>query len=199
VPPGDYFVATLISSHSRKEKAMTEKQQETREEEVARVRSYLTSQAMRRTPAQIVDALREAHRRFLEATAAVPDDVFHTPPQEGEWSAADVLGHVRAIAAIDERAIRGVIERGEQPANVRDIIEHAPREATREKLLAELETFREQLIALVLQADPQAHLDITWGHREFGQMNWREWLLFARVHTLDHTRQMQAIAVALAP
>ncbi len=28
-------------------------------------------------------------------------------------------------------------------------------------------------------------------------MHWREWLLFARVHTLDHTRQIQAIAEAL--
>jgi len=65
-------------------------------------------------------------------------------------------------------------------------------------LLAELEALRERLIASVLQADPQAHLDITWGHREFGQMNWREWLLFARVHILDHARQMQAIAAALA-
>ena len=29
-------------------------------------------------------------------------------------------------------------------------------------------------------------------------MNWREWLLFARVHTLDHARQMQAITAVLA-
>jgi hypothetical protein len=29
-------------------------------------------------------------------------------------------------------------------------------------------------------------------------MNWREWLLFARVHTLDHARQMLAIAHTLA-
>ena len=58
--------------------------------------------------------------------------------------------------------------------------------------------YRERLIAVVLQADPQAHLDIVWGHNEFGKMNWREWLLFARVHTLDHARQMQAIAAALS-
>jgi len=28
-------------------------------------------------------------------------------------------------------------------------------------------------------------------------MNWREWFLFARVHTLDHARQIQAIATTL--
>ena len=177
---------------------MAQEKEETREEEVARVRSYLVSQAMRRTPAQLVEALREAHQQFLAAIAAVPDAAFRTTPKEGEWSAADVLAHVRSIAAFDERSICGVLERGEQPANVDDALEQAPTHATREQMLADLEALRKRLIAVLLQADPQAHLDIVWGHNEFGNMNWREWLLFARVHTLDHARQMQAIAAALA-
>ena len=177
---------------------MSEERQETREEEVARVRSYLASQSMRRTPEQIVEALREAHSQFRTAMALIPDADFRTPPWEGEWSAADVLSHVHAIAAFDERSIRAVIERGEQPSDVNDVIEAAPPEATREQMLVAIELLREQLIASVLQGDPHAHLDIVWGHREFGKMNWREWLLFARVHTLDHARQMQSIATALA-
>ena len=177
---------------------MTQEKQETREEEVARVRSYLASQALRRTPEQLVEALREAHHQFLAATTAVPDAAFRTIPREGEWSAADVLAHVRTIAAIDERSICGVLERGEQPANVNDALEHAPTDATREQLLADIERLREQLIAVVLQADSQAHLDIVWGHNEFGNMNWREWLLFARVHMLDHAGQMQAISAVLS-
>ncbi len=177
---------------------MAEGKQETREEEVARVRSYLASQAMRRTPAQLVEALRDAHRQFLEATAAISDANFQRVPQEGEWAAADVLAHVRTIAALEEQSIRTIIERGERPPSIDDAVGAAPAGATRETLLAELEHSREQLYAVVLQADPQAHLDITWGHGEFGQMNWREWLLFARVHALDHTHQMQAIATALA-
>lgn len=177
---------------------MAQEKQETREEEVARVRSYLASQAMRHTPVQLVEALQEAHHQFLAATAAVPDAAFRATPKEGEWSAADVLAHVRSIAAFDERSICGVIERGDQPANVDDVLEQAPTNTTREQLLADIEALRERLIAVVLQADPQAHLDIVWGHNEFGNMNWREWLLFARVHTLDHARQMQAIAAGLA-
>jgi len=176
---------------------MAQDKQETREEEVARVRSYLASQAMRRAPAQLVETLREAHQQFLAATAAVPDAAFRTVPREGEWSAADVLAHVCSIAAFDERSICGVIERGEQPANVDDALEHAPTDATREQMLADIAALRERLMTVVLQADPQAHLDIVWGHNEFGNMNWREWLLFARVHTLDHARQMQAIAAVL--
>src|SRR5437588_11853892 len=94
---------------------MTQEKQETREEEVARVRSYLASQAMRRTPEQLVEALREAQKQFLAATADVPDDAFRTTPKDGEWSAADVLEHVRNIAAIDEVSISGVIELGVTP------------------------------------------------------------------------------------
>jgi uncharacterized damage-inducible protein DinB len=176
---------------------MAERKQETREEEVARVRSYIASQSMRRTPAQLVDMLREAHRQFLEATAAISDADFRTPPQEGEWAAADVLAHVGQIAAMEERSIRIMIERGEQPPPIRDVLETAPASATREQMLAQLEESRQKLITLVLQADPQAHLDVTWGHGEFGQMNWREWLLFARVHALDHARQMQSISAML--
>jgi uncharacterized damage-inducible protein DinB len=178
---------------------MTQERQETRAEEVARVRGYLASQSMRRTPEQLVAALREAHQQLLAASAAIPDDHFHTTPGEGEWSAADVLAHVRRIATFEGRTIGSVIVYGEQPPNVDDTLEHSPKEITRERILADIAARREQLIAVVLQADPQAHLDILWGHNEFGQMNWREWLLFARVHTLDHARQLQAIAAALSP
>lgn len=91
-----------------------------------------------------------------------------------------------------------MIEHGEQPPPIRDVLETAPASDTREQMLAQLEEARQKLTTLVLQADPQAHLDITWKHDEFGQMNWREWLLFARVHALDHTRQMQSISAMLA-
>ncbi|MHB8596368.1 MAG: DinB family protein [Ktedonobacteraceae bacterium] len=176
---------------------MSESKQETREEEVARVRSYLAGQSMRRTPVQLVEVLRDAHHQFLAATATIADANFRTPPQEGEWAAADVLAHVCTIAALEEQSIRTIIERGERPAGITDSIEAAPVGVPREEMLAELEHSREQLFTVVLQADPGDHLDITWGHGEFGRMNWREWLLFARVHALDHTRQMQAIATAL--
>ena len=176
---------------------MPGEKQETRAEEIARVRGYLASQAMKRTPAQLIDTLREAHQQFLAAAAAVPDPLFRAAPGDAEWSAADVMGHMLIIAAIDETAIPAVIERGEQPPDIVDLISPAPADMTREQMLAELERLRERLIASVLNADPAAHLDILWGHNEFGQMNWREWLLFARVHTLDHTRQMQSIARTL--
>ncbi len=177
---------------------MSENRQETREEEIARVRSYLASQAMKRTPEQLVNVLREAHHQFLEATAAIPEQSFRTLPQEGEWAAADVLAHVCWVAAMEGRAIRAIIEQGKQSASFSDRPDKAPPDATRESLLSNLDQSREQLFALVLQADPNAHLDIKPSYSDFGPMNWREWLLLARLHELDHVRQMQTIAAALA-
>ena len=51
---------------------MAQEKQETREEEVARVRSYLASQATRRTPEQLVEALREAHQHFSGSNCCSP-------------------------------------------------------------------------------------------------------------------------------
>src|SRR5437588_10158916 len=98
--------------------------------------------------------------------------------KEREWAAIDVLKHVRDIAAYDASAISTVLERGEKPPDIQDVIVPAPAEATREGLLEDVKRSAEQLDAVVLRADPMAHLDITWSHPEFGAMHWREWLLF---------------------
>lgn len=179
---------------------MSEEKQESRADEVVRVRGYLTSQAAKRTPAQLVEALREAHQQFIAATNAVPEAKFRVPPSEGEWPAIDILEHVRMLAEFDVDTIVRVIEGGEPAKTSMERLDEpnpAP-DATREDLLATVSDLREQLMAAALQADPNARLDITWRHTEFGAMNWREWLLFARVHTLDHARQIQGIANTFA-
>ena len=172
-------------------------QQETRSDEIARVRGYLASQAIKRTPEQIVEALREAHKQLLDATAKVPTDAFRRVPREGEWAAVDVLAHVRMMAMIEARSIPLAAERGERPGSIRDALEAAAPDTTREALLASINEARQHLIAAVLRADPEAHLNVRWSVSEFGELNWRECLLFARVHTLDHARQLAAIAEAV--
>ncbi len=178
---------------------MTEEKKESRTEEVARVRSYLASQSMKRTPAQLVENLQEAHTSLVKAANAVPNDKFHMPPSEGEWSAAQVLEHVRMLAERDVHSIMVVLTLGRLPdPQVGDLETPAPSPTvSRQELLVTIQWLRHQLINAVMQADPQVRLDMTWSHSEFGEMNWREWLLFARVHTLDHARQLEAIAQLL--
>ena len=57
---------------------------------------------------------------------------------------------------------------------------------------------REALFERVLRADPLAHLETPIEHGMFGPLNWRETLLFMRLHDLDHARQLQKIAATLA-
>ena len=51
----------------------------------------------------------------------------------------------------------------------------------------------DSLYAHVRDADPAAFLDVKWKHPMFGDLNWREWLLFIRIHSKDHARQLAAM------
>ena len=48
-------------------------------EEIAQLRSYLTSQSMKRTPVQLYDALEEAYRQLLETVDQFPETAFTQP------------------------------------------------------------------------------------------------------------------------
>jgi hypothetical protein len=126
--------------------------------------------------------MQEAHQQFLTAVATVSDALSRTTPRQGEWSALDVLLHMCTMAAFDASAIAEVLERGEQPPDIQDAIVPAPQETTRTDLLADLGRFRQQLRAVVLQAEPNAHLEIVWSHPEFGAMNWGVALVRPRPH-----------------
>jgi hypothetical protein len=168
---------------------------ETRAEEVARVRSYLTAQAAKRTPAQMVEVLKEAHQQFVQATRAVPESLFHTPAQPGEWSAAQVLTHMVEMADFDVQTIVTLLETGQKGSDWSSFARQSSQIETREDGLSKLNALRETLMAAAVAATPEAQVEVVaWVHPEFGELRWREALLFARVHTLDHARQMAAIA-----
>jgi hypothetical protein len=84
---------------------------------------------------------------------------------------------------------------GERPGQVSDRISGGDRAALDEPAdyWREFESGRERFYAGVLLARGDEHLDVTIAHPTFGALNWREWMLFMRVHDLDHLRQLQAI------
>lgn len=47
----------------------------------------------------------------------------------------------------------------------------------RDKMLASVREALDSLYVHVREADPEAFLDCTWRHPEFGEMDWRSWLL----------------------
>lgn len=163
------------------------------EEEIKRLRSYLVVQSMKRTPVQIIEVLREARHQFMAAVVAVPDMVRF---DEHSWSTIEIIEHVSLFMSSYETAICSVLQTGQRPPDVYDRHEIIPRRdkgETRDRLLLHLEKALNHLTSCVLQADPFVHLDITWKHFELGKMHWRAWLLFTRVHLLDHIKQVRQI------
>jgi uncharacterized damage-inducible protein DinB len=166
-------------------------------EEIAQLRSYLASQSMKRTPVQIYSALQEVYHQFLEALDQFPEAAFEKPYQEGVWSIAEILEHVTLFMRVYEKAICMALEQSLQPPDVNDRCEILPRQeyVERLELLTILKNSIQHLAHTVHETEPDSHLDITWNHFELGTMHWREWQLFARVHLLDHVRQLQMIQV----
>jgi uncharacterized damage-inducible protein DinB len=165
-------------------------------EEQARIRSYLTAQAAKLPPPDIVGKVRAAMDQLRAAAQAVPAARFNDAPAAGDWSANEVMAHVveagRHFGTAIVRALDGLPPGAPRDAAARDT---APRPLPTWWSL--LERDRAALFERVLAADPTARLDVTVEHPFFGPLNWRETLLFMRLHDLDHAGQLQKIAGAL--
>jgi DinB superfamily len=167
-------------------------------EEEARIRSYLEAQGAKLSPAAIIEKVRAAMAELRAAAASVPSARFHDRPEPAEWSGNEVMAHVvdagnhfggQIVRALDGLPpVESSMDRTEKPA---------PRH-TAPEWCAILERDREALFERVLQADPTARLDKRIEHGMFGTLNWRETLLFLRLHDLDHARQLEKNAAALA-
>lgn len=167
-----------------------------RDEEFARIRGYLQAQAAKLSIPELADKVRSDMEQLRQAIEAVPAGRFATAPADGEWSANEVLAHLTETTREVIRAINSVVEDGTQPPPIPDQIRGTDEVRSGEQWWQELVGDREAFLARVRQAKGDEHLDVTWDHRMFGPLNWREWLLFLRLHDLDHARQLQDIAAA---
>jgi uncharacterized damage-inducible protein DinB len=166
-------------------------------DEQKRIRGYLEAQGAKLTPTAIVDKVREAMERLHTAAMAIPPARFAEPPAPGEWSANEVMAHVvDAGRHFGEGIVRALD--GLAPGERRHAAERpAAPSHTAGEWLAMLDRDREQLFDRALRADPAARLEQSISHGFFGLLNWRETLLFIRVHDLDHAGQLEKIAAAL--
>ncbi|GIW14812.1 MAG: hypothetical protein KatS3mg063_0665 [Tepidiforma sp.] len=168
--------------------------------EAERIRSYLVSQAAKLTIPQLVEKVRADCLPLADAARAVPPARFHEPPAPGEWSAAEVWHHILEMNEAGAAAIEAILD-GREPASRSVDDRLVPGGSSLQdgpSCYARYLERRERLLARVAAARGDEHLDRTLRHPVFGELNWREWFLFMRVHDLDHLRQLQAIAAALA-
>jgi DinB superfamily len=164
-------------------------------DETDRIRGYLIAQANKLTPAELVAKLRADTAPLQAIGAAVPIRHFAQRPGPDDWSAAEVYTHILDMNERGARAIEGILDEGVLPSPITDTISGQVRAA-----LSNAEDYwqtylvrREALLERVSLATGDEHLDTKIVHNQFGALNWREWLLFMRVHDLDHMRQLQAI------
>lgn len=164
-------------------------------EEQLRIRGYLQAQAAKLSLAELVAKVRTDQEQVRTAAEAVPAGRFFDRPTAGDWSANEVLAHVVESGGAVSGGIRLVLAGG-SPSALTDRIRPEPERRTATEWWTRLLQDREALFARVLGARGDERLDVTWQHPMFGPLNWREWLLFLRIHDLDHARQLQAIAQA---
>ncbi len=168
------------------------------QEERERIRSYLVTVANRLSIPELVEKVRQDVLPLREAALAVPPERFTERPAPGEWSAAEVLGHVLEMNEWGAESIEAVLDDRPLPPPPSDEVGATARSLppSAAAFWDAFEPRREALLDRVLRAEGSEHLERKLGHPLFGDLTWREWLLFMRIHDLDHLRQLQAIARA---
>ena len=165
-------------------------------DEQKRIRAYLLAQGAKQTPAEIVAKVEAAMADLAKAARAVPVARFAERPEPEEWSANEVLAHVVAADGYFGGGVVAVLEgRPVPPRGGGRGFENAPLR-TADAWLEILGRQRHTLFDRVRTADPAGGLDVTIEHPFFGPLNWRETLLFTRLHDLDHAGQLGKIAAA---
>ena len=167
-------------------------------DEEKRIRSYLEAQGAKLSPAAIIEKVRVAMADLESAARAVPAARFTERPSAAEWSANEVLGHVAAAGAYFGGCITSALDQAPPPPRMKGQGAVGAPVRTAAEWSARLARDRGALFERVLIADPLANLERPIDHGMFGPLNWRETLLFLRLHDLDHAGQLQKIAAALA-
>ncbi|HZU76494.1 MAG TPA: DinB family protein [Dehalococcoidia bacterium] len=162
---------------------------------VRRVREYLVTDAARLSIPEIIEQVRAGEPALRAACAAMPAARFAERPGPDDWSAAEILAHLLEWNERHALQIVGLLERGTAPA---DDAVATPALQSADEFWAGLDACRSRLFARVLAARGDEHLNATHDHMWFGPLNWREWLLFLRIHDRDHLRGLQQIGERLA-
>ena len=159
--------------------------------DLERITSYLHAQAAKLSVPELVEKVRKDAQLLREALISVPDDRFALRTSPEEWSPNEVEAHIVTTSDLFGRAIEDIVDGREPSATPLDVMTGGVETRTGQQWWDMHEANRERLFASVLATNPEAHLDKIVYHPMFGNLNWRETLLFLRVHDLDHARQIQ--------
>lgn len=158
------------------------------EAEFERIRGYLQQQAAEKSIPELFERVKEGMAELIASARSIPEGKLILNPPGEDWSPMDCLKHAVQSNMQVAQDILHVAWTGARPGDPEPEVA-----ADRDTLIAAQEASLESLWAHVSDADPQANLGVTWKHPFFGELNWREWLLFLRIHARDHSRQLDAM------
>jgi hypothetical protein len=165
--------------------------------EADRIRSYLQVQAAKLSLPELIEKVQSDMQQVKLTLDTVPAHRFTERPAEDDWSANEVANHLVQTSRGVASGIKTVLDTGAQPSGVIDRMSASPEVRTADEWWHLLETDREAILARASSASGDEHLEVKWAHPVFGDLNWREWVLFMRVHDLDHARQLSAVVEAI--
>lgn len=162
------------------------------------MRSYLVSQAERKTFGELRVTVEDARAGLLAAIEGVSEDQAQFKPtplgtgDEDAWSIAEVVRHciqneeavalcVRALALGDQA----------RPASIGRVVGRT--NSSLSDLVRDLRAANFALDHAVGSVEGKEKLEPTATHQFFGELNCRAWFLFQRIHDIDHTRQIEKI------
>ncbi len=166
-------------------------------EEQLRIRSYLQAQAAKLSVADLMGKVRADSEQLAAAALAASAVDANTRPAPGGWSVNEVLEHLRETSRRVNAGMLSAARGGAQPSGLADALSAATESRSPAAWVDVIRAEREVAFARLAPLNGDENLEIRWSHPFFGDLNWREWLLFLRLHDLDHANQVREIAIAL--
>ena len=167
---------------------------------------------------EAIDYIEGKRADLLQSFAEVPRDRLSARPSASEWSAAEVIDHLRivesGIARLLAKRIAQAKEAGLRPEESNETIlnslDHvgefldtgrieAPvavkpgEKVDVDAAIAGLSASRQSLLAAAATGDGLALGDIKHTHPIIGELDLYQWLIFVGRHEVRHTRQIRRI------
>jgi hypothetical protein len=151
---------------------------------------YCTHQASKGIDSLIalMERTREDWKRCLEG---VSDTQAEFSPAEGEWSTKEVVTHfLMATGSVNDQ-IRTLTSGGELGPLATGGPDEKPELTLAVSELSEKTTaIFDEIAELTRGLEGNPHLEKTFPHPAFGQLNILEWIAFQRMHGMDHMQQI---------
>jgi hypothetical protein len=136
---------------------------------------------------------------FDALVARLPEAAFAAPGGEGDWNAAQAIGHVaHARAGLSLAGAQAAS--GRWPADASAVVPGIPgaSDATRDELLRRIALSQRAIERAARSIEGHETDPCPLEHPWVGRLRCGEWLLFAGVHDLMHLEQLHDIEAALA-